>query len=111
MRELQWFVVDLLVAAVEQVDVNGSRNVLRMIPPAAQAFLDADELLKQAHRIAFIIKFNDRVQEFSGSRFTTDRLGLVNCRGKNRRLYIWKTGNCFSRGVQITEAIANIRAE
>src|SRR5262245_32177156 len=97
MRELQSFVVDLLVAAVEQVDVNGSRNVLRMIPPAAQAFLDADELLKQARGITFIIKFNDRIQKFSGSRFTTNRFGLVNYRGKNWRLYIRKTGNCFSR--------------
>ena len=84
MRQLQSLLVDLLVSAVEQIDINGSRNVLWMIAFAAQRFLDLNQLLKQTRGIAFIFKFNDRIQKFSGSRFATDRFSLVNRRGKNR---------------------------
>ena len=90
MRQLQSFVVDSLFAAIEQIDINDSRNVLWMIPFAAQRFLDLNQLLKQTRGIAVILKFNDRIQKFSGSRFATDRFSLVNRRGKNRRLYIWR---------------------
>jgi hypothetical protein len=45
-RQLQSFVVDSLFAAIEQIDINDSRNVLRMIPFAAQRFLDLNQLLK-----------------------------------------------------------------
>ena len=84
MRQLQSFVVDSLVAAVEQIDINGSRNVPWMIPFAAQRFLDLNQLLKQTRGITVILKFNDRIQKFSGSLFATDRFSLVNRRGKNR---------------------------
>ena len=90
MRQLQSFVVDSLFAAIEQIDINDSRNVLWMIPFAAQRFLDLNQLLKQTRGITVILKFNDRIQKFSGSRFATDRFSLVNRRGKNRRLYIWR---------------------
>jgi hypothetical protein len=59
-----------------------------MIPFAAQRFLDLDQLLKQTRGIAFILKFNDRIQKFSGSRFATDRFSLVNRGAKNRRFHI-----------------------
>src|SRR6266446_334401 len=111
MRQLQSLVVDLLVTAVEQIDINGSRNVLWMIPFAAQRFLDLNQLLKQTRGIAFILKFNDRIQKFSGSRFATDRFSLVNPRGKNCRIYVCEIENCFSRYAQILKSIANIRAE
>ena len=111
MRQLQSFVVDLLVSAVEQIDINGSRNVLWMIPFAAQCFFDLNQLLKQTRRIAFILKFNDRIQKFSGSRFATDRFGLVNRRGKNGRLYVCEIENCLSRYAQILEPITDIRSE
>src|SRR4029453_7975170 len=61
--------------------------------------------------IAFILKLNDRVQEFSGSRFATDWFSLVNCRGKNRPIYICEIENCLSRCAQILKSIPNIRAE
>src|SRR6266446_3799259 len=111
MRQLQSLVVDLLVTAVEQIDINGSRNVLWMIPFAAQRFLDLNQLLKQTRGIAFILKFNDRIQKFSGSGFATDWFGLVNRRRKNRRLYIFEIENCLSRCAQILKSIANIRAK
>src|SRR6266550_8905064 len=111
MRQLQSFVVDPLVSAVKQIDIDGSRNVLWMIPFAAQRFLDLNQLLKQTRGIAFKLKFNDRIQKFSGSRFATNRFSLVNRRGKNRRLYICEIENCLSRCAQILKSIANIRAE
>ena len=92
-RQLQSFVVDSLFAAIEQIDINDSRNVLRMIPFAAQRFLDLNQLLKQTRGITVILKFNDRIQKFSGSRFATDRFSLVNRKGENRRLYIWQIEN------------------
>src|SRR6267142_2467397 len=111
MRQLQSLVVDLLVSAVEQIDINSSRNVQWMIAFAAQRFLDLNQLLKQTRRIAFILKFNDSIQKFSGSRFATDRFSLVNRRGKNLRLYVCEIENCLSRGAQILEPITKIRAE
>src|SRR5436190_10401908 len=110
MRQSQAFVVDPLLSAIEQIDINGSRNVLWMIPPAAQRFLDLNQLLKQTPGIAFILKFNDRIQKFPGSRFATDGFGLVNRRTKNCRLYICEIENCLSRCAQILKSIANIRA-
>src|SRR4029077_3549081 len=108
MRQLQSFVVDPLVSTVEQIDINGARNVLWMVPFAAQCLLNLNQLLKQTRGIAFILKFNDRIQKFSGSRFATDRFCLVNRRGKNRRLYICEIENCPSRYAQILKSIANI---
>ena len=61
MRQLQSFVVDPLVSAVKQIDINGSRNALWMIPFAAQCLLDLNQLLKQTRGIAVILKFNDRI--------------------------------------------------
>ena len=61
MRQLKSFIVDVLMAAVEQVDINGSRNVLWMIPFAAQCFFDLNKLLQQACGIAFIFEFNHRI--------------------------------------------------
>jgi len=78
MWQLQSFVVDPLVSAVEQIDINGSRDVLWMISFAAQGLLDLNQLLKQTRGIAIILKFNDGIQKFSGSRFASDRFGLVN---------------------------------
>src|SRR5438034_11761311 len=46
MRQLQSSIVDLSTAAIEQVNINGSRNVLWMIPFAAQCFFDPNELLE-----------------------------------------------------------------
>jgi hypothetical protein len=111
MRQLQSFVVDLLVSAVEQIDINGSRKVPWMIPFAAQRFLDLNQLLKQTRGIAFILKFNDRIQKLSSSWFATDRFGLISLRGKNRRPYVCEIDNCLSRCAQILNSIANIRAE
>jgi hypothetical protein len=111
MRQLQSLFVDSLVAAVEQIDINGSRNVVWMIPFAAQRFFDLNQLLKQARRINAILKFNGRIQKFSGSRFATNGFSLVNRRGKNRWLYICEIENCLSRCPQIPKSIANIRAE
>ena len=108
MWQLQSFIVDPLVFAVEQIDINGSRGVPWMIPFAAQRFLDLNQLLKQPHGIAFILKLNDSIQKFSGSRFATDRFSLVNRRGKNRRLYICETENCLSRTQQMVEPITEI---
>ena len=78
MWQLQSFVVDPLFSAVEQIDINGSRDVLWMISFAAQGLLDLNQLLKQTRGIALILKFNDRIQKSSGSRFASDRFGLVN---------------------------------
>jgi hypothetical protein len=78
MWQLQSFVVDPLVSAVEQIDINRSRDVLWMISFAAQGLLDLNQLLKQTRGIALILKFNDRIQKFSGSRFASDRFRLVN---------------------------------
>src|SRR5262249_37804481 len=111
MRQLQSLVVDLLVSAVEQIDIDGSRNVPWMIPFAAQRSLDLNQLLKQTLGIVFILKFNDRIPKLSGSGSPTARFGLVNRRGKNRQLYIGEIENCLSRGAQILEAIAEVRAE
>src|SRR5262249_56065614 len=111
MRQLQWLGLDLFGSAVEQIDIDGSRNVPWMIPFAAQRSLDLNQLLKQTLGIVFILKFNDRIPKLSGSRFATDRFGLVNRRGKNRQLYIGEIENCLSRGAQILEAIAEVRAE
>src|SRR5215475_1627287 len=111
MWQLQSLLVDSLVAAVEQIDINGSRNVLWMTALTAQPFLDLSQLLKQTRGIALVIKFNDRIQKFSSSGFATDRLSLVNRRGKNRQLDIWEIENCVSRLTQILKSIANIRAE
>ena len=111
MRQLQSFVLDLLVSAVEQIDINGSRNVLWMIAFAAQRFLDLNQLLKQTRGIAFIFKFNDRIQKFSGSRFATDRFSLLNRLVKNGPLYICEIEYCLSCCAQILKSVANIRAE
>src|SRR4030095_16855220 len=111
MRQLQSFVVDPLLSTVEQIDINGSRNVLWMIPFAAQRLLDLNQLLKKTRGIALILKFNDRIHKFSGSRFASDRCGLVNRRGKKRRLYICEIEYCLSRYAQILKSIANIGAE
>src|SRR6266566_6986213 len=111
MRELQSFVVDSSVSAVEQIDIDGSRNVLWMIPFAAQRFLDLNQLLKQTRGIAFILKFNDRIQKFSGSRFATDRFSLVNRRGKKCRIYVCEIEYSLSRSAQVLKSIADIRAE
>src|SRR5262249_61727405 len=109
MRQLQSLVVDLLVSAVEQIDIDGSRNVPWMIPFAAQRSLDLNQLLKQTLGIVFILKFNDRIPKLSGSRFATDRFGLVNRRGKNRQLYIGEIDNSLRPDAQILEAIAEGR--
>src|SRR6476646_5440230 len=82
-----------------------------MVTCATLRFLNLNQLLKQTRGITVILKFNDRIQKFSGSRFATDRFSLVNRRGKNRRLYIWQIENCLSRGAQVLKSIANIRAE
>src|SRR5438132_4438701 len=74
MWQLQSFIVDPLVFAVEQIDINGSRGVPWMIPFAAQRFLDLNQLLKQPHGIAFILKLNDSIQKFSGSDRKSTRL-------------------------------------
>src|SRR5919106_2612991 len=111
MRQLQSFVGDSLVSAIEQIDINRSRNVLWMIPFAAQRLLDLNQLFKQTRRIAFILKFDDRIQKFSGSRFATDCFSLVSRRGKNRWPYIREIENRLSRCAQILKSIANIRAE
>ena len=108
MRQLQSFVVDPLVSAVKQIDINGSRNVLWMISFAAQRLFDLNQLLKQTRGIVFILKFNDCIQKFSRSRFATNGFSLVNRGGKNRRLYICEVEDRLSRGAQIFEPIANI---
>src|SRR5258705_13755399 len=82
-----------------------------MIPFAAQCLLDLNQLLKQTRGIAFIFKFNDRIQKFSGSRFATDGFSIVNRRGKDRGLYICEVEDRLSRGAQIFEPITNIRPE
>src|SRR5215813_8670495 len=97
MRQLQAVAVNPFVSAVEQIDINGSRNVLWMIPFAAQCLLDLNQLLKQTCGISFILKFDDGIQKFSGSRFATHWFCLVNRRGKNRRIDISEIENCFSR--------------
>ena len=61
MRQLQSSNIDRLIAAVEQVDVNNSRNVLWMLPFAAQSFFDPNELLEQACGITLIFEFNHRI--------------------------------------------------
>src|SRR5262249_1354612 len=97
MRQLQSLVVDPLVPVVEQVDINGSRNVVWMTAFAAQRFFDLNELLKQARGIVVIVKFDDGIQKFSRSRFATDRFSLLNRRAKNGWLYICDIKNCLSR--------------
>ena len=97
-RQLQSLIFNVAVAVVEQVDVDLSRNIFYMLARAAERFFDSNQLLEQTRRIAFVIKFNDRVQKFVRPRFAIDRLGFVNWRGKNRRLHICEIGNCTSRG-------------
>ena len=59
MRQLQPHLVDSLVSTVKQIDINGSRNVLLMIPFAAQSFFNLNQLLMQTRGITVLIKFND----------------------------------------------------
>jgi len=61
MRQLQPFVGDPLISSVEQIKIDGSRNILQMIPLAAEQFFDPDELLKLARGIAVILEFDHRV--------------------------------------------------
>src|SRR5262249_20973009 len=82
-----------------------------MITVAAQCLLDVDQLLQQRRGIAFIIKFNDRIQKFSPSRFATDRFSLVNRRAKSRWLNSCEIEYCLSPRAQILKSIANIRTE
>ena len=61
MRQVQLSVVDLSIAAVEQVDINNSRNVPGMIPFTTQCFFDPNEFLEQNCRIALIFELDDSI--------------------------------------------------
>src|SRR5260221_9646174 len=111
MRQLQSLLLDLLVSVIKQIEINCSRNILWMIAFASERLLDLNQLLKQTRGIAFILKFNDRIQKFSGSRFATDRFSLVNRRRKNCRIYVCDLENCLSRCAQVLKSIAEVRAE
>jgi hypothetical protein len=45
-RQVQSLGIEQLIAGVEQIDVDGSRNVFLMFPPPAQCFFDPNQLLK-----------------------------------------------------------------
>src|SRR5437867_11102457 len=82
-----------------------------MIGRTAKRFLDFSQAFQKLQRIAFVTEFQDRIQKFSRARFATNRIGLVNRRGKNWRLHTGEIGNCLSRATQIGEAITKIRSK
>jgi hypothetical protein len=60
-RYLQSLTFNVAAAAVEQVNIDRSRNIFWVIAPPAESFFDSNELLKQTRGITFVIKFNDGV--------------------------------------------------
>jgi len=60
-RQLQSLTFNVAAAAVEQVNIDRSRNIFWVISPPAASFFDSNELLKQTRGITFVIKINDGV--------------------------------------------------
>jgi len=60
-RQLQSLTFNVAAAAVEQVNIDRSRNIFWVIAPPAESFFDSNELLKQTRGITFVIKFDDSV--------------------------------------------------